>query len=157
MDLKIFKISIFQFSILKFIDFKITTNSFKYSLVENFLKPIFSKVITGKGYTFGKSLTKFSGLYTPLPGVWGHIIRATDEFESKVMYKRIKGYYPEIIISFLSTYKAQNICLQRSICGMYLVPEIQAWLTSFFHSLKERNIKDSEIERIVEVSEEVLN
>ena len=57
---------------LKFIDFKMTTNSFIYSLVEQFFEPHFHKNnYRGKGYTFGKNLTKFSGLYTPYLGCGG--------------------------------------------------------------------------------------
>ena len=56
----------FQFPILKFIDFKITTNSFIYSLVEQSLETHFHKNnYRGKGYTFGKNLPNFSDLYTP--------------------------------------------------------------------------------------------
>ena len=65
-----FNFSVFPF--LKFIDFKITTNSFIYSLVEQFLETHFHKNnYRVRGYTLRKNLTKFSGLYTPLPGVWG--------------------------------------------------------------------------------------
>ena len=50
------------------------------------MKSIITKIITGgKEKTFWKNLTKFSGLYTPLPGVWGYIIRAT--------YIKSKGPY----------------------------------------------------------------
>ena len=77
--MKIFHFSVYVF---KFINFKIITNSFIYSLVEQFLEAHFHKNnYRGKGYTFGKNLTKFSGLYTPLPGVWGYIIRATYEYK----------------------------------------------------------------------------
>ena len=68
----------FSFPFLKFTNFKITTNSFIYSLVEQFFETHFHKNnYWDKGYTFGKNFTKFSGLYTALPGVWGYIIRAT--------------------------------------------------------------------------------
>ena len=74
LNLKFLKISNFSLPFLKFIDFKITTNSFIYSLVEQFLEIHFHKNnYRGKGYTFGKNLTKFSGLYTPSLG-WGGII-----------------------------------------------------------------------------------
>ena len=75
--LKFLKISFFSFSCLKFINFKITTNSFIHSLVEQFLETHFHKNnYRGKGYTFGKNLPYFLGLYTPYLG-WGYIIRAT--------------------------------------------------------------------------------
>ena len=74
------------------------------------------------------------------------------------MYKRIKGYYPEIINYFPEYIENSE----------YLPPKKYMWdvfstrdssmahkFTS--HSLKERNRKDSEGERMVEVSEEVLN
>ena len=73
---KFSKFQFFSFPFFKFIDFKITTNSFKYSLVEHFLKPIFSKVVTG-GIFFEK-FSQFFRVYIPsLPGVWGYTIRAT--------------------------------------------------------------------------------
>ena len=60
----------FSFPFLKFINFKITTNSFTYSLLENFLKPIFTKVITGgKGVYILKKLVNFLGFIYPL--TWG--------------------------------------------------------------------------------------
>ena len=69
----------FQFPILKFIDFKISTNSFIYSLVEQSLETHFqNNNYGGKGYTFGKNLPNFSDLYTPYLGCEG-IIRATDK------------------------------------------------------------------------------
>ena len=73
----IWKFSKFQFlifSFLKFINFKITTNSFIYSLVEQFLETHFHKnnlITGGEWYTFGKNLTKFSGLYPPDLGCGG--------------------------------------------------------------------------------------
>ena len=68
----------FSFPILKFIHFKITTNSFIYLLAKQFLETHFHKNnYRGKGYTFGRNLPKFSGLYTPLPGCGKYIIRAT--------------------------------------------------------------------------------
>ena len=69
----IFKISnfqIFSFPFLKFIDFKITTNSFIYSSVEQFFETHFHKNnYRGKVYTFGKNLVNFFGLIYPL--TWG--------------------------------------------------------------------------------------
>ena len=58
---------------LAFIHFKITSNSFIYSLVDQFFETIFTKIITGvRGILLEKkNLPKFSGLYTPLIGVWG--------------------------------------------------------------------------------------
>ena len=65
-----FNFSVFPF--LKFIDFKITTNSFIYSLVEQFFETHFQKNnYRVRGYTLGKNLTKFSGLYTPNLGCGG--------------------------------------------------------------------------------------
>ena len=74
------------------------------------------------------------------------------------MYKKIKGYYPEII----------NYFPEYSENPEYLPPKKYMWdifstkdssMANKFisHSLKERNLKDSEGERTVEVSEEVLN
>ena len=77
--MKFFKISNFQFPIFKIYSFKNTTNSFKYSLVQNFLKPIFSKVITGgKGGIFFENFSQFFWVYIPpYLGCGGYIIRAT--------------------------------------------------------------------------------
>ena len=76
---KFSKFQFFSFPFLKFINFKITTNSFIYSLVEQFLETHFHK--NNKRWLgsllLGKKITKFSDLYAPLPGVWGYIIRAT--------------------------------------------------------------------------------
>ena len=68
--LKIFKISIFRFLLFKFIDFKITTNSFIYSLVEQFFESHFhKKVITGvRGILLGITWQNFQ-VYIPL--TWG--------------------------------------------------------------------------------------
>ena len=78
---------------LKFIDFKITTNSLIYSLVEQFFETHFHKnnYREGKGgYTFGKNLTKFSSLYTPLPGVWG--VYYTSNMRTKNQAKLLISY-----------------------------------------------------------------
>ena len=89
----------FQFPIFKFINLKNTTNSFIYSLVEQFFETHFTKIITGgKGYTFGKNLTKFSVLYTSLPGVWGILYeQKTPVFPSgQANLKRNPGENPDV-------------------------------------------------------------
>ena len=67
------KFQIFSFSFLNFINFKISTNSFKYSLVEQFFETHFlkSNYRGVRGYIFGKNLVNFFGFIYPLPGVWG--------------------------------------------------------------------------------------
>ena len=66
---KFSKFPFLSFPFSKFIHFKITTNSFIYSFVEQFLRTHFHKNnYRGKGYTFGKSLPNFSDLYTPYLG-----------------------------------------------------------------------------------------
>ena len=69
MNFEISQNFIFSFPFLKFINFKITTNSFIYSLVEQSLETHFHKNnYRGKGYIFGKKLPNFSDLYTPYLG-----------------------------------------------------------------------------------------
>ena len=76
---KFLKISIFQFPIFKFIDFKITTNSFIYSLVEQFLETHFHKNnYRGKGILLEKIWQNFR-VYIPLTWSVGYIIRATKD------------------------------------------------------------------------------
>ena len=60
----------FQFFIFNIYYFKITSNSFIYSLVEQFLVTHFHKNnYRGKGvYFWGKNLPNFSDLYTPYLG-----------------------------------------------------------------------------------------
>ena len=63
----IWKFSVSHFK--KFIDFKITTNSFIYSLVEQFLKLIFTKIITGvRGILLGKTWQNFQVYIPPYLG-----------------------------------------------------------------------------------------
>ena len=62
---KFSKFQIFSFPFLKFINFKITTNSFIYSLVEQFFETHFHKSnYRGKGYTFEK-FSQFFRVYIP--------------------------------------------------------------------------------------------
>ena len=74
------------------------------------------------------------------------------------MYKKIKGYFPDII-DYFPDYKENP---------EYMPPKKYKWdifsmkdssMTNkfIFHSLNEKNIKDKEGERTVKVSEEVLN
>ena len=57
------------------------THSYIHYL-NNFLKPIFSIVITGgKGYIFGKNLTKYFQVYITLTWGVGYTIRATVVFD----------------------------------------------------------------------------
>ena len=75
---KFSKFHFFSFPFLKFIYFKITTNSSIYSLVEQFLETLLHKNnYKGKGVYFWKNLPNFSDLYTPYLGWRGYIIRAT--------------------------------------------------------------------------------
>ena len=76
---KFSKFQIFSFPFLKFINFKITTNSFKYSLVEQFFETHFLKSnYRGKGVYFLKNLVNFFGfIYPPYLGCGGYIIRVT--------------------------------------------------------------------------------
>ena len=61
------KFQLFSFPFFKFINFKITTNSFIYSLVEPFLETHFHKNnYRGKGLYFWKKLTKIFGFIYPL-------------------------------------------------------------------------------------------
>ena len=73
----IWKFSKFQFfslPFLKFVHFKITTNSFIYSLVEQFIKTHFHKNnYRGKGYTFSKTYQIFR-IYIPPYLRWGSIL-----------------------------------------------------------------------------------
>ena len=62
---KFSKFQFFSFPFLKFIDFKITTNSFIYSLVEQSLETHFLKNNTGRKGVYFFNLSIFSGLYTP--------------------------------------------------------------------------------------------
>ena len=67
-----FFITIEFWKFLIFIHFKITTNSFIYSLVEQFLETHFHKNnYRGKGVYFWKKLTNFFGFIYPLPGGGG--------------------------------------------------------------------------------------
>ena len=68
--LKFLEIFFFSFPFLKFINFKITTNSFIYSLAEQFLETHFHKNnYRGKGYTFGEKTYQKFRVYIPL--TWG--------------------------------------------------------------------------------------
>ena len=76
------KFQFFSFQFLIFINFEIATNSFIYSLFEQFLKPIFTKVITGvRGIFLGKTWQNFQ-VY--IPPYLGYIIRATFEFQKNL-------------------------------------------------------------------------
>ena len=71
---KFSKFSFFSFPFLKSTHFKITTNSFIYSLVEQFLETHFhKKKVTGLGGILLKKLTKIFGFIYPLPG-FGRIL-----------------------------------------------------------------------------------
>ena len=60
------------------------------------------------------------------------VIPQFDELGSKVMYKKIKGYYPDIIDYFPEYKKTQSICFQRNICGIYSAPKTQALQISLY-------------------------
>ena len=59
------------------------------------MKPIFIKIITGvREYTFGKNLTKLSGLYTPYLGCGGYYKSNICEtiYQLYKMHQNLKQY-----------------------------------------------------------------
>ena len=103
------KLQNFNFSVSHF---KITTNSFTYSLVEQFLETHFHKN-NYRGILLGKNLPNFSSLYTPYLGE-GYIIRAANvpiilrvdnrtEFENNIVnqfdLREIFNIFLEIVIA----------------------------------------------------------
>ena len=74
------------------------------------------------------------------------------------MYKKIKWYYPEII-NYFPEYSENPEYLPTKKYMQHIFSTKDSSMANKFisHSLKERNLKDSEGERTVEVSEEVLN
>ena len=74
------------------------------------------------------------------------------------MYKRIKGYYSEIIDYFLKYIENLEYLPPKKDMWDVLTTRNSSMAHKFnSHSLKEWNRKDCEGERTVEVSEEVLN
>ena len=74
------------------------------------------------------------------------------------MYKRIKGYYSEIIDYFPEYIENPKYMYPKKYMWDVFSTRDSSMANEFIsHSLKERNRKDSEGERIVEVSEEVIN
>ena len=74
------------------------------------------------------------------------------------MYKRIKGYYSEIIDYFPEYIENPEYLPPKNYMWDVFSTRDSSMAHKFIsHSLKVRNRKDSEGERIVEVSEKVLN
>ena len=74
------------------------------------------------------------------------------------MYKKIKEYYPEIINNFPEYSENPEYLPPKKYMWDIISTKDSSMANKFIsHSLKERNLKNSEEERIVEVSEEVLN
>ena len=74
------------------------------------------------------------------------------------MYKKIKGYYPEIVDYFPEYQENTDYLSSKKFMWDIFSTKDSSTVTKFIsHSLKERNLKDFEGERTVEVSEDVLN
>ena len=74
------------------------------------------------------------------------------------MYKKIKGYYPEIIDYFPEYLEnPEYLPPKKYMWDIFSTKDSSTANKFIFHSLKERNLKDNEGERTVEVSEDVLN
>ena len=74
------------------------------------------------------------------------------------MYKKIKGYYPEIIDYFPEYLENPEYLPPKKYMWNIFSTKDSSMANKFIsHSLKERNLKDNEGERTVEVSEDVLN
>ena len=74
------------------------------------------------------------------------------------MYKKIKGYYPEIIDYFPEYLENPEYLPPKKYMWDIFSTKDSSMVNKFIsHSLKERNLKDSKGERTVEVSEDVLN
>ena len=71
------------------------------------------------------------------------------------MYKKIKEYYSEIV-DYFPEYQENPDYLppKKFMCDIFSTKDSSKFIS---HSLKERNLKDFEGERTVEVSEDVLN
>ena len=74
------------------------------------------------------------------------------------MYKRIKGYYSKII-DYFPGYKENPEYLppKKYMWDVFSTRDTSMAHKFISHSLKKRNRKDSEGERIIEISEEVHN
>ena len=74
------------------------------------------------------------------------------------MYKKIKGYYPQII-DYFPEYKENSEYMpsKKYLWNIFSTKDSSMANKFISHSLKERNLKDKDDERTVEVSEEVLN
>ena len=74
------------------------------------------------------------------------------------MYKKIKGYYPEIVDYFPEYQENPDYLPPKKFMWDIFSTKDSSMANKFIsHSLKERNLKDFEGERTVEVSEDVLN
>ena len=74
------------------------------------------------------------------------------------MYKKIKGYYPEIIDYFPEYSENPEYLPPKKYMWDIFSTKDSSMANKFIsHSLKERNLKDNEGDRTVEVSEDVLN
>ena len=74
------------------------------------------------------------------------------------MYKKIKGYYPEIVDYFPEYQENPDYLPPKKLMWDIFSTKDSSMANKFIsHSLKERNLKDFEGEKTVEVSEDVLN
>ena len=74
------------------------------------------------------------------------------------MYKKIKEYYPEIVDYFPEYQENLDYLLPKKFMWDILSTKDSSMVNKLiFHLLKERNLKDFEGERTVEVSEDVFN
>ena len=74
------------------------------------------------------------------------------------MYKKIKGYYPEIIDYFPEYQENPDYLPSKKFMWDIFSTKDSSMANKFIsYSLKKRNLKDFEGERTVEVSEDVLN
>ena len=78
--------------------------------------------------------------------------------DKKIMYKMIKGNYLEIIDYFPEYQENPDYLPSKKFMWDIFSPKGSSMTNKFIsHSLKERNLKNFEGERKVEVSEDVLN
>ena len=77
---------------------------------------------------------------------------------AKIIYQKIKGYYPEIVIYFPEySENPEYLSPKRFLWDIFSTKDSNMANKFISHSLKQRNLDDEEGERTVEVSEDVLN
>ena len=77
---------------------------------------------------------------------------------AKIIYQKIKGYYPEIVIYFPEySENPEYLPPKRFLWDIFSTKDSNMASKFISHSLKQRNLDDEEGERTVEVSEDVLN